>query len=233
MRKKINFNKSIHNFDKFFNKINSNIRYQIYSIVLKYTSKVHPNDHQIQSNHFNLILNDFFKRYFDLTLQAKNNFKAVLYNFSNLNSKDLEEFFWKIMFDKNFKEIYFKNANFYRNFPENRQIFIEYYKKILSQNIDNFYDNDNSSFKQNIFSNEILNTFLQNYRKFISDMYCENAIESISQHILSSIKDIVSIESLNELRHLMRNCYDKDHLTLKMQRANKVIIDAFKFFESN
>ena len=60
------------------------------------------------------------------------------------------------MFDKNFKEIYFKNANFYRNFPENRQIFIEYYKKILSQNIDNFYDNDD--YLLNIYKNLVNDT---------------------------------------------------------------------------
>jgi len=222
----------IDNFEKFFHKINSNLRYVVYTIVMKYTNIIYPDNNELQSKLYNLISNEFYRNFFDLTLQAKGNFKAVLFNLSNLNEKEFDEFANKILFDKNFKEIYFKRVNFFRNFPDNRKVFIEFYMKLLSRNVDKYYNKDLKCFNQSIYLNDFLCNIIVNFETLISDMYCENAINNVTEMILSSIKDDLSKESIDELGDILRKCCTQSNLVRKKDRADKVIMEVFKFFNN-
>lgn len=181
--------------------IHKNLKYEVYHIANLY-SNMFLKDTKQEINVFDFLMREYTNEFYDLSIQGRNAFRNCFLDFEFSSNELLTHFFISLKNDDLMSEVYFKQVNYYKQFPFNRKKFIDCYIQLISND---FLE------RKSIFSGNLqFLSYLKNHpilkkdlAKVLEDVTDYMLAKIIVFYIYNSFKKFVSINERKSLFNII------------------------------
>lgn len=178
----------VKNFEKGHPVLHKNLKFVVYSVITNFSHSV-LNNHAKEKELYDFMLKEYTDSFYDLSLQSRSSYKSSLINFEDSSDSLVEYFALKQHQDYYMKNLYFKNINIFRNFPNNRKKFLDVYIKILK---DKLLLQENGGFIkwEDVLKSEGKNHSIPQTKIIFNEMYDTHLREAVKEYIIEEFKKV-------------------------------------------